>query len=238
MKKGHLRIEQWLHGGYQGSPQWWLKGWVRTSKRLHSRCVQGAARSLASPYQSEKGKIKGDKTWRWPEVWPWYPYLLVLECWLLHWKIWKAPQKCWSEEGHNLNYLSTESLWLLCGEYGVGKQIYKHRESWRGLVQFSSVQSLSHVQLFVNPWTTAHQASLSITNSWSLPKPMSIESVMPPTISSSVVPFSYCPQSFPASGSFQMSQLFASGGQSIGVSASASVFPMITQDWSPLGWTG
>ena len=58
-----------------------------------------------------------------------------------------------------------------------------------------------------------------------------------PTISSSVVPFS-CLKSFPASGSFQMSQLFASGGQSIGVSASTSVFPMNTQDWSPLGWTG
>ena len=59
-----------------------------------------------------------------------------------------------------------------------------------------------------------------------------------PTISSSVVPFSSCPQSFPASGSFQMSQLFASGGQSIGVSASTSVLPMNTQDWSPLEWTG
>ena len=59
-----------------------------------------------------------------------------------------------------------------------------------------------------------------------------------PTISSSVVPFSSCPQSFPASGSFPISQLFASGGQSIGVSASASVRPMYTQVWSPLGWTG
>ena len=58
------------------------------------------------------------------------------------------------------------------------------------------------------------------------------------TILSSVIPFSSCPQSFPASGSFQMSQLFASGGQSIGVSASTSVLPMNTQDWSPLGWTG
>ena len=57
------------------------------------------------------------------------------------------------------------------------------------------------------------------------------------TISSSVVPFSSCPQSFPASGSFPLSQLLASGGQSIGVSASASVLPMNTQDWSPLGWT-
>ena len=58
------------------------------------------------------------------------------------------------------------------------------------------------------------------------------------TISTSVIPSSSCPQSFPASRSFQMSQLFASGGQSIGVSASTSVFPMNTQDWSPLGWTG
>ena len=59
-----------------------------------------------------------------------------------------------------------------------------------------------------------------------------------PTISSSVIPFSSCPQSFPISGSFPVSQLFASGGQNIGVSASASVLPMNTQDWSPLGWTG
>ena len=59
-----------------------------------------------------------------------------------------------------------------------------------------------------------------------------------PTISSSVIPFSSHLQSFPASGSFQMSQLFTSGGQSIGVSVSASVLPMNTQDWSPLGWTG
>ena len=58
-----------------------------------------------------------------------------------------------------------------------------------------------------------------------------------PVISSSVVPFSSCPQSLPASGSFPMSQLFAWGGQSIGVSASASVLPMNTQDWSSLGWT-
>ena len=59
-----------------------------------------------------------------------------------------------------------------------------------------------------------------------------------PTISSSVVPFSSCPQSFPASESFQMSQLFALGAESTGVSASASVLPMIIQEWFPLGWTG
>ena len=59
-----------------------------------------------------------------------------------------------------------------------------------------------------------------------------------PAISSSVIPFSSCPQSFPASGSFPMNQLFTSGGQNIGVSASASVLPMNNQDWPPLGWTG
>ena len=105
-------------------------------------------------------------------------------------------------------------------------------------VQFSSVQSLSRVQLFATPWTAAHQASLSITISQSPPKPMSSELMMPSNISFSVVPFSSCPQSFPASGSFQMSQLFAWGGQNIGVTASTSVPPMNTQDWSPLGWTG
>ena len=70
------------------------------------------------------------------------------------------------------------------------------------------------------------------------PNPCPLSRWCHPTISSSVVPFSSCPQSFPASGSFQMSQLFASGGQSIGVAASTSVLPINTQDWSPLGWTG
>ena len=72
---------------------------------------------------------------------------------------------------------------------------------------FSSVQSLSCVQLFVSPWTAAHQASLSITNSWSLLKHMSIESVMPSNHLILCVPFSSCLQSFPASGPFLMSQL-------------------------------
>ena len=102
---------------------------------------------------------------------------------------------------------------------------------------FSSVQSLSRVRLFVTPWTAVHQDSLSITNSRSSPKPMIHCVGCNPTISSSVIPFSSCPQSFPASGSFQMNQLSASGGQSIGISASISVLPMNTQDWSPLGWT-
>ena len=104
-------------------------------------------------------------------------------------------------------------------------------------VQFSSVQSLGCVPLFETPWIAAHQASLFITNSQSLPKPMTSRWCHP-AISSSVVPFSSCPQSFPALGSFPMSQLFAWGGQSTGVSASISVLLMNTQDWAPLGWTG
>ena len=100
-----------------------------------------------------------------------------------------------------------------------------------------SVQPLSHVRLFATPRTAARQASLSITNSQSLLKIMSIESVRQSN-HLSVIPFSSCLQSFPASGSFPMSQFFASGGQSIRVSASASVLPMNIQDWFPLGWTG
>ena len=81
------------------------------------------------------------------------------------------------------------------------------------IAQFSSVQSLSRVRLFATPWTAAHQASLSITNSRSPPKPMSIESMMPSNHSSSVIPFSSCSQSFLASGSFPVSQLFAQVAQ-------------------------
>ena len=104
-------------------------------------------------------------------------------------------------------------------------------------IQFSSVHLLSCVQLFVNPWTAACQVSLSTTNSRSLPKLMSIESVMPSNHSSSVIPFSSSLQSYLVSGSFPMSQFFISGEQDIGVSASASVLPMNIQDWFPLGWT-
>ena len=111
----------------------------------------------------------------------------------------------------------------------------KFSGDWLSSVQFSS---LSRVRLFATPWIAAHQAALSITNSWSLLKLMSIKSVMPSATSSSVIPFSSCSQSLPASGSFPMSQLFAWGGQSIGVSGSASVLPMNTQYWSPLGWIG
>ena len=104
-------------------------------------------------------------------------------------------------------------------------------------LQFSSVHSLSRVRLFVTPRITARQASLSITNSRSSLKLMSIESVMPSNHLIFCLSFSSCLQSFPASGSFPMSQLFASGNQSIGVSALASVLPVNIQDWFPLGLT-
>ena len=106
-------------------------------------------------------------------------------------------------------------------------------------IQFSSVQSLSHVQLFATPWTAQHARPPCPS-----PTPGIYSNSCPlsqwyhPTITSSVVPFSSCPQSLPASRSFPMSQLFTAGGQSIGVSASAPVLPMNTQDLSPLGWTG
>ena len=105
-------------------------------------------------------------------------------------------------------------------------------------MSFNSVQLLSCVRLFATPWTAAPQASLSITNPQSLLKLMSIESVMPSNHLVLCVPFSSHLQSFPASGSFPVSRFFASSGQSIGVSASASVLPMNIQDWFPLGWTG
>ena len=98
--------------------------------------------------------------------------------------------------------------------------------------------SLSHVQLFVTSWTAGLQTFLSFTTSQSLLKLVSIESVMQSNHLILCCPLLSCPQSFPASGSFQMSQFFTSGGQSIRVSASTSVLPVNTQDWSPLGWTG
>ena len=106
------------------------------------------------------------------------------------------------------------------------------------MVESSSVQSLSHVQLFATHGL--QHAKLPCPS----PTPRVYSSSCPSsrwchlTISSSVIPFSSCLQFFPASGSFQMSQLFSSGGQSIGVSASASVLPMNIQDWFPLGLTG
>ena len=107
-------------------------------------------------------------------------------------------------------------------------------------VQFSSVQ-FSHSVMSSSLWPHRLQHARPPCPSPTLrvyPNSCPLSRWCHPTISSSVIPFSSCPQSSPASGSFQMGQLFASGGQSIGVSASTSVLPMNIQDWFPLGWTG
>ena len=101
-----------------------------------------------------------------------------------------------------------------------------------------AVQSLSCVQHFPTPWTTAHQASLSFTISRACSGSCPPSQWCHPIISSSVVPFSSSQPSFPASGSFPVNQLYASGGQRIAVSASASTFAVNIQDWFPLGLTG
>ena len=114
-------------------------------------------------------------------------------------------------------------------------EVHARKKNKAGLAreQFSSV--ISVMSNSVAPWTAARQDSLSPTpGAYSNSCPMSQWCY--PIISSSVVPFSHI-ESFPALGSFPMTQLFTSGGQSIGVSASASVLPMNIQDWFPLGWT-
>ena len=102
---------------------------------------------------------------------------------------------------------------------------------------FAVVQSLSHIQLGAMPWTAACQASLSFTISHSLLRLISIKLVIPSNHLVLCCPFSSCLQSFPASVSFLMSRLFASGKQSFGASASAPVLPMNIYHWFPLGWT-
>ena len=102
---------------------------------------------------------------------------------------------------------------------------------------YTVVQSLTRVWLFAALWTAAGQASLSITSSWSLLRLMSIELVMPPNHLVLCRPL-FLPSIFPNIRVFPMSQLFASGGQSIGASASASALPVNSQGWFPLGWTG
>ena len=136
-----------------------------------------------------------------------------------------------AEAGHfHGNMLRYDVLWEILGLY------WKVAQNMVFLASFSSVQSLSGVRLFATPWIAACQASLSITNSNSNSRPSS--RWCHPAILSSFVPFSSCPQSLPALESFPMSQLFAWGGQSTGVSALASFLPKNTQHRSPLEWTG
>ena len=133
--------------------------------------------------------------------------------------------------------------WLdLLAVQGILKSLLQHHSSkasvlWHSVFFIRSDQSLSRVQLFATPWTAARQTSPSITNPRSSLKLMSIESSDAIQLSHPLSSLSSCLQSFPASGAFPRSQFFTSGGQRIGVSASASVLPMNIQDWFPLGWT-
>ena len=104
--------------------------------------------------------------------------------------------------------------------------------------QFSSVQSLSRVRLFATPWMQYTRPPCPSPTLRVYPNPCPSSQWCHPAISSSVIPFFSCLQTFPTSGSFQMSQLFATGGQNIGVSALTSDLRMNTQDWFPLEWTG
>ena len=124
---------------------------------------------------------------------------------------------------------------MLCNVWAIGKHsLYK----WNLEKDIRSVQSLSHFRLFATPYIAERQASLSITNSQSSLKLMSILSALPSSISSSVVPFSFYPQSLPTSEPFPMSQFFAWGGRSTGVSDLASFLPKNTEGWFPSEWTG
>ena len=142
--------------------------------------------------------------------------------------VWNSFLKC--QDSSHVG--SLPSHWLFSSSLGA--------KTWNTLfVLFgvvAVVQSLSHVWLFVTPWTAACQASLSFTMSQSLLKFTSISWLCYLTISSSAILFSFCLKSFPASRSFPKNQLFASDGQSIGVPASASVLPVDIWGWFPLGW--
>ena len=123
------------------------------------------------------------------------------------------------------------SSWEIC------MQIKKQQLELDMELQFSSLQSLSRVRLFATPWLRQARPPCPAPTPRVYPNSCPLSWRCHPTISSSVVPFFSRLKSFPASGSFQMSLLFITGGQSIGVSASTSVLPMNTQDWSPLWWT-
>ena len=133
------------------------------------------------------------------------------------------------------SHILSRTLCFCKGIQSGRNAMVKKKRDFEHSVQFSR----SVMSDFLRPHELQHTRSPypSLT-AGVYPNPYPLSWWCHPIISSSVVPFSSCPQSFPASGSSQMSQLSASDGQSIGVSASTSVLPMNTQDWFPLGWTG
>ena len=167
-------------------------------------------------------------------AWQWSQFMACLT--FLRLDIQVSSQLCYKHFANSLMDAQAPChiYWIIFHEGGV----WQGKAEAQASVQFSSVAQ--SCPTLCNPMNRTQHARP--------PCPSPTPGVQPnscplswwchPPVSSSVVPFSFCPQSFPASGSFQMSQLFTSGGQSIGVSASASVLSMNTQDWSPLEWTG
>ena len=149
-------------------------------------------------------------------------YTLIFQGWLLYEHPWKGSQKL--------------TISLLT-QYPETQETHG-KLSPNNSAQFSSVQLLSHVRLFAAPWLQHTRPPCPSPTPGACLNSGPLSQWCYPTISSSVVPFSSHLQSFPESGSFPMSQFFTWGGQSIGVSTSASVLPMNIQDWFPLGWTG
>ena len=134
------------------------------------------------------------------------------------------------EEGFSHLYLSSKGQIQTVTNTGGRECQYKGKVAKKQTVQFSSVQSLSCVQIFAAPWTAAHQASLFFTISLSLLNLMSIELVMPSNHLIFCHPLLLLPSTFPRIRDFSNESAFASGGQSIGASASASVLPLNIQD--------
>ena len=143
-----------------------------------------------------------------------------------------VPKVC---EAVNVN----STRWKIASAYEVKDSFSLPQELMICKIFYMCIQSVTPSCLTLcNPTDCSNEASLSITNSQSCSNSCPLNQWCHPTISSSVVPFSSHIQSLPASGSYVASQFFASGGQSIGVSTSASVLPLNIQDWFPLGWLG
>ena len=165
-------------------------------------------------------------------------FLKKLSCRKSSFLKWLAPH-----DPHRTNFIISGKGYLFISVICFYKTFWRNVFIFKYYLLFSLFHSVQFSRSamsnsFETPWIAARQASLSITNSQSSLRLISIELVMPSNHLILCRPFLLPPSTFPASGSFQMSQLFPSGGQNIGVSALVSVLPMNTQDWSPLEWTG
>ena len=213
--KGNEMFWTWMWWNFPGGP---------VAKTLHSQCLKIPHPQL-TPDAAKKTKTKQTNKQKTLVAWM-HNSVNILHHWTIHFK-WVTCMVC----ELYLNKTVERKKGLLGGS--AVKTLHSQCRA-QAQCLISSVQSLS----LCNPMDCSlpgfpvHLQLRVYSNS----RPLS--RWCHPTISSSVIPFSSCLQSFPASGSFPMSQLFTSGSQSIGVSASASVLPMNIQDWFPLGWTG